>query len=104
MQNRFLFRDGGRVVRTHNVARDAAWAFAACAALLGLLAWGHAVDQEGNDRGLFEAGLVVGRQQMQDTVADAYRQGMLDALAGGPGCQPDVPAPAAVALMVRVAP
>lgn len=81
MRNRFLFRDDGQVVRTRSAATDAAFAFGAMALLVGLLAWGHAVDQRDAVDRAFEAGEVVGRQAMAESVGDAYRQGRLDAAA-----------------------
>ncbi len=78
MKSRLFFRENGHVIQTRSRARlgDAAFIVLALAVLMGLLAWGAAVDEQAADQASFEAGRAVGQAQMQQTVADAYRQGV----------------------------
>ena len=105
MKSRFLFRENGQVIRTQRGAglADALFALVAIAMLLGLLAWGHAVDELAQAQDTYEAGLIVGRVQMQQTVADAYRQGQRDAVAAGQACPPVAPLAAPAAPAARAA-
>ena len=105
MKSRFLFREHGQVIRTRRGPGVAAALFAlvACAGWVGLLAWGHAVDEQAQTQDTYEAGLVVGRVQMQQTVADAYRQGQRDAVAAGQACPPVAPLAAPAAPAARAA-
>jgi len=55
------------------------WPSVVCAALIALLAWGSQWDKTVADA--FEAGRIAGRDEMADSVGDAYAQGMRDARA-----------------------
>lgn len=93
MKSRFLFREHGQVIHIRRGARLAnvlasLSTLGVMAALLGLLAWGHAVDEQTQVKDTYEAGLAVGAAQMQETVAEAYRQGRRDVLAAGLACPP----------------
>lgn len=84
MHNRHLFREHGHVIHTHRRMAGAAWPLLACLLLLGLLAWGHAVDAE-SDRAdqvdaALAAGRLLGKLDMAETVGDAYRMGQREAL------------------------
>lgn len=82
MQNRFLFRDRRPVRQVGPGRGDLVFTVVAVAAMLTLLAWGHSADQHDDDaQRAFEAGLVAGRDEMIETVGDAYRRGRIDALA-----------------------
>lgn len=81
MNSRIFFREHGQVIRTRSVLRELLIVAVACISTVVLLAWGHRVDTAESDRNSFEAGLVVGRQEMAETVGDAYRRGHQDALA-----------------------
>ncbi len=73
---------------TSSPARDARFAVVAIALLVLLLAWGHAVDSEQQEADAFFAGMEVGSMEMAQTVADAYRQGRVDAEAASDACSP----------------
>lgn len=65
-------------------ARDASFAVVAIALVVGLLAWGHQVDTTAADQAFAQgqqSGVVLGRIEMADTVAEAYAQGRRDAVA-----------------------
>jgi hypothetical protein len=81
MNSRFLFRQGGQVIRTRSLVREALTALVAVVSAVLLLAWGHAVDAQDGEHAAYAAGLAVGRQQMAEVVGDAYRQGELAAQA-----------------------
>ena len=88
MKSRLFFRENGHVIYTRGRGglANAAFALSAIAVLLGLLAYGHHVDAQAEAQGTFEAGLVMGHAEMQETVAAAYHQGLRDALAAA--CPP----------------
>lgn len=109
MHNRFLFRDRGQVIRTRRGPGlgDVVFTVAAVAVLVLMLAWAHSTDQRDDAQRAFEAGLVTGRDEMAETVGDAYRRGRLDALAelahqaGQPAADAGAPCPLPAAPVVR---
>lgn len=98
MKSRLFFRENGYVINTRSrgVLGNVAFALSAIAMMLGLLAWGHSVDDQAAAYDTYEAGLAVGRVQLLETVAEAYLQGHRDAAAAGAACPP-MGAPPAVA-------
>ena len=83
MDSRVLHRETGQVAQPNSRMRRLrrlAWPLAACAGLICLLAWGHAVDTEQQHQYAFFAGIAVGRMEMAETVDDAYSMGLRDAL------------------------
>lgn len=75
MHNRLFFRENGHVIRTRRRMAGAAWPLVACLLLLGLLAWGHAVDTEADAVAqALEAGRRLGHQEMVDALADAMAE------------------------------
>lgn len=75
MHNRHLFREHGQVIRTRRRMAGPAWPLAACLVLLGLLAWGHAVDAEADAVAqALEAGRHLGHQEMLDALSDAMAE------------------------------
>lgn len=104
MQSKEFFRQLGEAhdePARRCVARDAAFVVGAIAVLLALLSWGNAVDSAAQATaaqraaGSFEGGLAAGKADMDATVAAAYRQGQLDALALAHARAADYSAPAA---------
>lgn len=89
MRSKSMMREHCTVVRTRSIARDAAWVLLAIAALIALLAWGHAVDSDAQSADAFDAGVIQGRLQMADTVGDAYRLGLAHGLVQGAPCSLD---------------
>ena len=86
LASRQMFRVLGEAVRRPNLARDEVWAAALCLSLLLLLAWGHWVDTDQQEQDAFFAGMELGRMEMAETVADAYRKGQVDAAAAAETC------------------